>query len=74
MTTLRARYEEGRVLFLDPPPDHDSPRLLVTFLDEPSESLASANDFVARWAGAFKGLHVGDLKDERIRRIEAKHK
>lgn len=75
MITLRATYKNGEVHFVDKTPPGESDNVLVTFVEDPETPKAqTAKEFLEKWAGAFKGLEVGDLKEERIRHIERKHR
>ena len=76
MTTVKARYENGKVLL----PNRDVPQedqdVMVTFLgnaDTRSQRAKSTEAFLQKWSGVIKGANIGDYKEERTRRLERKH-
>ena len=74
MLTLRAKYSNGKVQFLDGIPPSSSREIFVTFLsDEKTPAQGTVKEFISKWAGAFEGLKIDNLREERIRRVERKH-
>lgn len=77
MRSLKAVYENGRILL----PEREAPQgpidVIVTFLDEENTAEKPKKDagkrFVEKWMGVIKGSNIDDWKDRKVKDLLEKH-
>lgn len=83
MQTLKAHYKNGR-LFFKTPPVVKSADVLVTFLEPDTiesqnikidvASLVNKSSKIDKWVGCLKGYSTDNIREDRIKYLEDKHK